>query len=347
MILHPQVFTDEHLPRVLAHRGGPLAALEQAWRPTPYGQSLKDVLISGPSGVGKTVLARYALTELEDAHGIPWTHVKTMGDTTGDVLRNVLDAYPARVQIHGNEPVDDLVWTLRDVVTDPYVVILDESDDLPETDVLQALAGVAGIATVAIVHHPDEWLARVDHWEAAEHVALDRYHVDELVDILRERADRGLEPGAVDDRQLESIADEVAGVARYGIQSLLAAARLAVNRGHTRILGADVRDSYALAREEIRASNLESLPFHHQVLYALMYELGDASAGDLHDYYDERAPAYYEGRTLAPIKRRERRKKLQKLIDYDLLAGEGQGKGRSYALVDGEVEPLVEPVVEA
>jgi len=69
-----------------------------------------------------------------------------------------------------------------------------------------------------------------------------RYGVDELSSILRARADQGLPPNVVTDDQLRTIADEVAGVARYGIQALRAAAELATERGHHRVRDVDLEE---------------------------------------------------------------------------------------------------------
>lgn len=65
MIANPRIFADDHLPRELAHREGEVEELSLAFDPALDGQTAEDVLISGPSGVGKTVLARHTLAKLE------------------------------------------------------------------------------------------------------------------------------------------------------------------------------------------------------------------------------------------------------------------------------------------
>jgi Cdc6-like AAA superfamily ATPase len=62
------------------------------------------------------------------------------------------------------------------------------------------------------------------------------------------------------------IANHVAGVACFSIQSLRAAAELADERLHTKIEYEDIEDSYERALHRIRQSNLDSLPIYHHIL---------------------------------------------------------------------------------
>jgi len=196
-----------------------------------------------------------------------------------------------------------------------------------------------------IVHDPDDWLARVDdrvrNRLSGQELGLDRYGVSELADILQARARVGLRTGVIGRECLEAIADEVAGVAREGVQSLRAAAEVAGERGHARIRERDVADAYGRARRRIREAALASLPFHHQVLYAVLYQAGTLDATALHDRYDAVAKVVYSGRQQVPLSKRARRNKLSKLRDYDLICYEGPPQRRVYTIVDEKVPPPI------
>jgi Cdc6-like AAA superfamily ATPase len=225
------------------------------------------------------------------------------------------------------------------------IVVLDEADGLPSTDALDRLVDVENLSVVVICHDPDEWLSRLDgrlrrRLSFAE-FGLDRYSVDELADILEARANLGLPSESVTRGQLETIADEVAGVARNGIQSLRQAALRAEELQHDRITDEDVSKSFERARRHIRELNLESLPFHHQLLYELI-RMGDGlQAGELHERYEVVADQAYHGREQTPISERSRRLKLSKLESYDLIEVEGENRHRSYTASDKRVEPAI------
>jgi len=345
MIADPAVFDDEHLPRRLLHREAAVDYLSRAWEPALDGDQAHDVLIHGPSGVGKTSLARFTLQKLTTHADIYSAHVESLGKTTAGVVRSVLHDLPGSDPAT-NTPREDLCIELRERVDQPTIVILDEADDLPATDILDRLADVEGLSIVAICHDHEQWLSQLDNQLRRrlllKELALDRFGVNELADILEARARRGLPSGVVTREQLETIADEVAGVARKGIQSLRQASLLAEERDHSEIGADDVADSYERAQRYILEQNLGSLPFHHQLLYELIRVGGGLKAGELHDRYEAVADDVYRGRGLTPISERSRRLKLSKLEDYELIEVEGKNRHReyipSYACVKTSIE---------
>jgi len=344
MITDPRVFEDAYLPRELIHREAAVEELSMAFDPALDGEAADDVLIAGPSGVGKTVLARHTLGKLEAFAAVDHAHIECLSTTTGEVLRTALREHHSKVDVAMNTPVDELRSQLRGVVDHPYILVLDESDALPDTQTLEYVTDVPEVSIVAICHDAERWLARVPgavSRSVATPIRLGRYTVDELSSILRARADQGLSPNTVSDEQLRTIADEVAGVARFGIQALRAAAELATERGHRRILDVDVDDSFERAQHRIRKSNLRSLPFHNHVLYALIHSAGRIAASELHTQYEEVAEQVYYGHDLTPIGRRSRRNKLAKLQEYDLIEHEGPAQNRVYTVLDETIEPPV------
>jgi Cdc6-like AAA superfamily ATPase len=344
MITNPQVFRDDHLPRELMHREGEVEEFVRALDPAVSGQPAHDLLLAGPSGVGKTALARHTLGKLDEFASVTHTHVECLGKSTADVLRTALDAHPRQRELSEDVFVDDLRSEIREIVDQPFVLVLDEADSLPETSVLDVLEELAMVSFVAVVHDPQRWLARAPdavRRGVSGPLHLDRFGVDELSEILRSRATHGLRPNVVSDEQLRAIADEVAGVARSGIQVLRAAAEVANEHGHRRIQDADIKDSYERAQHRIRQSNLLSLTIHHHVLYGLIHEVGELAAGELHDRYDEREELYL-GRERMPVGRRARRNKLAKLVEYELVESEGEPQNRVYRVVDEAIEPLVD-----
>jgi hypothetical protein len=233
----------------------------------------------------------------------------------------------------------------REAFGDPYSLILAAADGLPSPAALEYVTKLPKPSIVAICHNANRWLARAPDMarqSIAIHIEADRYSVNELSDILRARANVGLLPDAVSPAQLRAIADEVAGVARFGIQSLRAAAEIATERGHSRILDEDVADSFERARRSIREANLRSLPYHHHVLYAILQEAGELEASELHQRYDELAESIYYGHELTPIGRRARRNKLAKLQEYDLIGAEGEPQNRIYYVLDETIAAPIE-----
>ena len=90
MIIDPRVFEDVYLPRELMHRESEVGQLSRAFQPAVSGSAPHNALISGPSGVGKTVLARHTLDRLEKRAPVSHAHIRSLGKSTGAILRKAL-----------------------------------------------------------------------------------------------------------------------------------------------------------------------------------------------------------------------------------------------------------------
>jgi Cdc6-like AAA superfamily ATPase len=339
MITERRVFSDDYLPTI-KHREAETAALTRAFEPITYDDPADDVLLYGPQGVGKTVLSRDAVDRLARETGVDHAHVQCLGKTTAGVLRAILRQLPGSDPAR-TTPTDRLRSQLRKRVDEPTVVVLDEGDDLPATDALGVLHAIPDLSFVAICHNHTEWLSRASddtrHAVTGQTIGLAKYSTAELTDILDERRRMGLERGVISNSQLERIADGAAGQARWAIYSLRAAGHLAAERGHEQIRDDDVADCFARARRELREQALDSLPFHHHVLYEIVRRRGRVDGGTIHSRYDSVSGAVYDGREQTPISKREQRTKLQKLADYDLIDFEGEDINREYWPCDASI----------
>lgn len=336
MIRRQDVFDDETPPPDLRHRE---AQVQELIRLLHRARSDHDqgALLAGPSGVGKTALGRTVLEEFAHEYGTRWTWIQALGTTTGELFREAIRG--AGGTVADNAPNDELPDRLRETLDgDELFLLLDEADDVAGTDAVGQLTAVPGVEAVVICHEPDDWLARADsgvrQYLHGGRIELDRFGVDELADILRDRARVGLVDDVVTRAQLETIADDVAGVAREGIQTLRAAAEIAVECEHGRIHDADVDDAYERARSSIREANLQSLPFHHRILYELIRDAGEITGRELNQRYESVEERVYANRERTPISRRDRRNKLDKLRAYDLVERERLDHRWLYSVVD-------------
>jgi len=133
------------------------------------------------------------------------------------------------------------------------------------------------------------------------HIQLRGYGTDVLADILEASANQVLPKDHVTRDQLRSIANHVAGVARFGIQTLYAVVELAVEGSHETIQSVDIDDSYDQAFHRIRQSKLNSLPLDDHVLYELIRVAGEVTASELHERYENAAEQLYAGSPKTPI----------------------------------------------
>lgn len=349
MIFGAHVFDDNFTPSVLTHRNQELTALAKALGVLQSRHDPDDVLIAGPPGIGKTTLVEYLRSEHASDSPIEWVHVRCLGETTDDILRDVARDL-TRDPIPSDMPLDQVRSELARCVSTQTVVVLDDADDVPDTNVLNELAGILHLSVVAICHDRDRWLSRLDDHHRTRFQTViepDRYSATELADILLARAKQGLARNAFSEHQLRDIAEGAAGVPRYAIQSLRAAAELAEERNHAEIREADVTESFGRARGRVRELTLQSLDYHHHVLYELIRSAGDIPEDKLHEQYVDRAGEWYRGRSLTPLSDQPRRNRLSELERYDLIRRPDGSSGDGYSAVEPALRSRVTPRVEA
>jgi len=332
MITDARALRPEQLPRDLHHRDGQIDHLSSVLDPTGSTRS-EDVCIYGPSGAGKTTIAKYTLGLLErEVLDVRWGYVNCMAESSPaaalhELLRDA--GLGADLRREGTHKADALN-RLREH-DDQVICIIDEVDVLDDPSLLLSLYQIPHVAQIPITTKQDEWLAGLDsrvetRFRRAESLHLEKYSHRELVDILDARVVHGLISARVADNAVEHIADLAAGNARSGVALLRRAAKHVekndLNELTTEVVDAIVADAEA----DLRERRIRSLGTHKRLLYEIVREAGEIDSGTLH--------ARYEDRSLSPKARSTRRKYLKSLRRYNLIASDGTGRSTTYHHVE-------------
>ncbi|SFS68317.1 orc1/cdc6 family replication initiation protein [Halostagnicola kamekurae] len=335
VIVDDRVLHEDFVPSEVVHRHEAVNHLSETLEPLLSDARPETAFLFGPTGVGKTCIARYTVDQLrEQLPSVRTAYVNCWQEYTRfRVLYSVLEAVDRAFDVHRSTPKDELFRRLSDANDQPIVAILDEVDQLEETEVLYDLHRLPHVSLVLIANREEELFASFDdrvrsRLRAGTRVQFDRYGTDELVAILEERAVQGLEPGVVDERHLRTIADAAAGDARVGIGILRSAVRRAERRGLESVTDDVLEASIPDARTAIRRKTVEQLIEHQRVLYDLIAEAGEIEPGELYAAYEEAVEDPKTNRTL--------RNYLTKMVHYDLIEAVGERRGRTYRLVDDE-----------
>ena len=334
MITNARVLREDFVPRDVEHRNPEVNRLSAALEPLLSGEPAETPLVFGPTGAGKTCIARYTVERLrERLLDVRTTYVNCWTDHTRfRVLYALLDAVGQTVDVHRQStPHDELLPRIRERHDRLFVVVLDEVDQLDDTDLLYELLGVPHLHPILIANREADFFAGLDErirsrLRAGPRVQFDRYGLDELVGILTARVETGFEPGAVARDQLETIADAAAGDARVAIRILRAAARDAEAAGAEQLDDAHVEEAIPAARDAIKQRTVDALTPHQRELFEVVSEAGEINPGSLYERY---ADAVDE-----PKSRRTVRKYLSKMDQYNLVDARGEKRGRTYAVVD-------------
>jgi len=332
MIHNEAALRPEYIPRDLYHREGQIEVLKGALTPLTAGHPPDNVTIFGPSGSGKTTIAKYVMERVEEeTGGFAWGYVSCLAESsTADVYHRLLEdaGHGVPMQRQG-VTIGSYLDGFRSC-PEPIVVVIDEADVLPDRGLLAKLYEVSNVSWIAIAADEHGFLADLDSGvesrvRSAETITLDRYSIDELVDILQGRVDAGLASHKVKSGALEEIADRARGNARDAIAILRRAARRVQNDQASRLNRQLVVDVESDAREDVRDQQIGSLGTHMRLVFEIVREAGEISAGDLYDDYESRISDPRTGRTV--------RRYLEKLEDYyELIHSTGTTSGTRYEL---------------
>jgi len=336
MIVDARVLQPEFVPREIVHRDRETREISKVFKPVLEEEPTESAFLFGPTGVGKTCVAQFVTDRLQQQLvDLDVQYVNCWEDYTRfKTLYRILEGIDQSYDIHRQStPRDELVERLREYDGYPYVVILDEVDQLEDTRVLYELYRVSGLSLVMIANREEELFAHLDSRVGSRlqnrvSIKFDRYRNDELVSILTDRVKWGLEPGSVNSELLEEIAESACGDARVALGVLRNAAKAAQEERADEISAEVVQSVIPEAKSEIERSVVERLNEDQHVLYDVITNHGTISPGEL---YEE-----YQSTVENPKTKRMMRNYLSKMEHYDLIEVQGATRGRMYSQTSNE-----------
>lgn len=331
MITDARVLQPEFVPRDVRHRGTEVSHLTDTLHPI-----LEDTghpqpsFLFGPSGTGKTCIARYTVEKLrEELVDVDTKYVNCWEDYTRfKVLYRVLEPLNQTFDIHRKStPHDELIDRLKDNINTHYVVILDEVDQLQDKKLLYDLYRIPDLTMILIANREEDVFGQLDQRVISRlndcaRIRFNRYAKMELNSILSDRATWGLSPDAVTEDDIDLMADYAGGDARTAIGLLRNSVQLASRKGMDGVTADVIEAAVSETNSEIRQRTTDKLTHHQQVLYDLVVESGEISGGELFEQYRQ---AVDDPRT-----RRTMRNYLHKLEQYRLIDTHGATKARTY-----------------
>lgn len=333
MLRDATVFDDDHLPREIVGRNSQMNEVTSALAPIEDGFRAENCFLFGPSGAGKTTVARAAVRELrQEVMEVPTAYVNCWREYTRTGVLERATKGMLGVPVPGNASASQLLERLGNGLESPSVLILDEVDQLRDKGVLYDLHSVRGLGWICIANREVDLLADLDERVRSRvsvgyRVQFDRYTVDTVAEILDRRATQGLEPGAVERETLRGIAEHVDGDARRGITALRVAARKANDEGLSTIPERIVAEAVDVAEAEVRQKTISKLNDHQRVLYECLENWGPLIQKDLYERYRDQHPDPLTLRAL-------RKTHLPKLLHYNLIDADREGTGKMYRLAE-------------
>jgi cell division control protein 6 len=342
------VFEVDYVPETFKHRESQLESLKYALRPAVRGSRPLNTVIRGPPGTGKTTAVQKLFGELGvEAPNVRTVRVNCQVDSTryavfSRLFQSVFDYEPPSSGVSFKklfEQVTDRLVEEEEVL----IVALDDVNYLfyenEASDTLYSLLrahethtgariGVVVVSSDLSLSVMDELDSRVQSVFRPEDIFFPSYDAPEIVDILRERVERGFHDGVLSAPELDRVAELTAdsGDLRVGIDLLRRAGLNAEMRGSRTIAEEDIEEAYERSKYVHLARSLRELSDSERALVRVV-EHGGEQAGDVYD-------AFHEETDLGYTRYSEIVKKLEQLgvLETEYADVEGRGRSRSLSL---------------
>lgn len=323
-------YGDEVPPDELQHRNADIDTVASALEPLEDGHVGDWARIYGPSGVGKTTLARFVVAQVGEEYEMQTAYIDALSSsTTPSLLCNLARDFGVGADLRVGQTSAEKSQHRLEAMDEPAIAIVDEAHQVDEMQVYQRLYRISDLAVVVVTPDEKKLFARADadqqvcsRIRTGTPVHLAKYRHDELVDILSHRITVGLRPGSVSPGAVDLAADVAAGNAREAIAVLKQAVKHAERSGSGEVTTDDVAAVEREAREKLRKYNLSRLNHKQQCIYQLLVNRGDQSRQDIQDAFSvEHGERLSDSMT---------RRHLAALVEYDLVEKIGEGRSTEY-----------------
>ncbi len=339
LIQNHVLFTEDYIPPILLAREDQIKELEFCISPAVGNKKPINAWIYGGPGTGKTATCKFLLRKLEKETNVRGLYINCWKHPT---FYAIIDKMVRELRILGAEKLDTsfkLERLQNHLKGKPFILFLDEIDHLSNKErdsILYNFCNMENIGIIAIcnskhiLYNLDERIkSRLD----ARRIEFKPYSVDELLEILAQRANMALVSGSYTRRILKQIAELSEQDARTAIQTLKNAAYLADQEISPRITSVHVQKGHNSAKSIKKHYLLNKLTEHHRLLYEIIKENQEILSGQLWRAYLKRCKAL----KLKPIAQRTYSEYLRKLIASEIIIAKRalvKGKVRKFRIAE-------------
>lgn len=327
-----RVLTEDFIPSRIVSRDGQLKAIRDCLKPVLRKLPARNSFLFGVPGTGKTCISQYVLEELKKQYPVMTSYVNCwLSPSRFKILYTILQEFGLFVHRKG-VPTDELLDTLAHKIEGkPCVVILDEVDQIEDFRVLYDL--LEGGVALVMISNAETALANADprvrsRLASAENIPFPRYSTKEIAEILKDRKEWGLVPGAVKKQQLDKIAECSEGDARVALKVLANSAQKAEEKNLEKIPDSFIESSFSLAVSHTKERPLEKLSPHQKIIVDIVKEKGSVSSGELFEILEKKS----NESGLEEIVDRTFRKHMERLVKSGFVSAKGEGRWREYFL---------------
>jgi archaeal cell division control protein 6 len=250
---NPDALDPDFIPKLLPHRENEQQFVATAIKPLFHGRTGISLIVSGPSGIGKTVSVKRVVMDLEEheeADDIVKLNINCWkANTTYKVLSEIATQLGLRFiqNLKTNELINKVIGRLEQY--DGVVIVLDEIDKADDTDFLYHILENIKKRTIILLTNEPNINAQLDYRIISrltpETLEFKEYTASETFDILKERLKYAFYQDTWDTVAFEELARVASGYKdiRVGITLLKITGELAEQDSSKKVTLKHVREA--------------------------------------------------------------------------------------------------------
>ena len=339
IIRSEEILLPDYIPDELLHRERELQAVADSIKPLLSRRMPNNLFIHGSSGSGKTTCMKYLLKQLSDhSSGVLPVYVNCWENPTQmSVYNRIIEEMRLPLPRRGlaTDEIFDRIMQYVKNYKKPILLVLDEMDGLRHDKLLYVVArsneqrltfGIIGISNnKALLSKLD---SRIRSSLRFSEMEFRQYSEEQLVSILRVRAERALEPGSFDEKLLLKIVRSVEDQsARVAIERLWKAAKHAEKAGRGKIMLQDFED--AVGDESTFKLPELKLTSEEMLIVELLRE-GKLESSELYERFTKKIP-----KTKRQIRNYLELLEKKGIVQSEELEGEGMLRPKMFRLKSG------------
>lgn len=330
IIANESVLLEQHMPEDILHREGQKQVLAECIKPASSGKRIRNVFLYGPPGTGKTLLTKWVMSLLEkSASRVKSIYVNCWSRSTAyAVLGEIL--HQAEIFVSPRESMISMVRKFENATKSPekkFVIALDEVDQLESAEILYDVSR-SGAGLICISNNPyvlSDVDDRIKSSLQVEGLEFSAYSVEQMADIIGQRAKYALAPNAIAREDIKIVARLCNGDSRVGIEMLRKAALIAENENKKKISAEHIKKAFNEAKFMRKSKSEAKLSDDEMEVLKIIRSEKRVNASQIYAQYSKRASC--------PVTERAVRKYLKKIAKLGLIKHEGDVRWREYFAV--------------
>lgn len=322
ILVDEESLTETFIPTRMLFREGQLKEITNHLKPALHKKEARNIVITGPTGTGKTTIAKWILAEHFPRRHAYVNCLNTRSEHK--ILESIL--LQLGHVIPDNKPTDYLAQKFQKKVEKGTIVCLDEVDQIKDARILETLASqLSGLVLITNRGMFFDGLdSRVNSRLFAAEIEFRKYASSELKEILEDRANYALRSDTITPRLLELISMWANGDARVALQTLKASAKIAEAKQKDCVTLDEVKEAFGSAKISKREYLKSKLNEHQKTLLSIIERRKNVPSGEL---WQE-----YQSTVQEPLGERTYRNQMEDLVKAGLVKDTGEGRWKRYAV---------------